>query len=63
MNPSKRFCVEISRAEEQGIVIVPANYNSPVCVIIFGNVKVVKKACKISRGAYRILSLVDGISA
>ena len=36
------MCAELS---EDGQVVVPANYNSPGQVLIFGNVEAIKEAC------------------
>lgn len=55
----EKKCAEFSR---EGIVVVPANYNRPGQVVIFGNVVAVKEACaKLKEaGAKRALPLTVG---
>ena len=55
----EKICFEVSK---EGIVVVPANYNSPGQVVISGNVDAVKEACaKLKEaGAKRALPLAVG---
>jgi len=55
----EKICVEVSK---EGVVVVPANYNSPGQVVISGNVEAVKESCaKLKEaGAKRALMLAVG---
>ena len=55
----EKICIEVNK---EGIVVVPANYNSPGQVVISGNVEAVKDACaKLKEaGAKRALPLAVG---
>ena len=55
----ENICAEVSK---EGIVVVPANYNSPGQVVISGNIEAVKEACtKLKEaGAKRVLPLTVG---
>ena len=55
----ERVCAELSK---DGLVVVPANYNSPGQVVISGNVEAIKEACaKLKEaGAKRALPLAVG---